>query len=357
MADPAPRIWALLGAHRGDNNQVIALAEALGEPYERKMLVYNALRRLDTRLLGASLRSLDDRSRASVRESAPAMTISIGHRSVPVVRAIRARSGGRTRSVHLGNPRVAPHHFDLVITTPQYPVPDAANVMRIPVALGGSSTAAPPSEAAMRFLAVLPRPLRLLLLGGPSRYWTLRADEVARAIATLLDDIDAEGGALVVLGSPRTPADALSEAARAIAGATVPAVLAPVDGPPSYAELLFAADRIFVTADSVSMISEALRTGKPLGLVPIRNTWFGRLWMSLMDLLRSGKPVHPRDLRFFWRELERRGLAGTLRQPSRGGAPDVLAAAAARVRQLLEPPARPATNDRDSDRPAGTSPA
>ena len=357
MADPPPRIWALLGAHRGDNNQVIALAEALGEPYEQKLLVYNKLRRLDTRLLGATLRSLDSRSRACVSEGEPDITISIGHRSVPVVRAIRARSQGRTRSVHLGNPRVAPRHFDLVITTPQYPVRDAANVMRIPVALGWSPATAAPCEASAGFFAGLPRPLRLLLLGGPSRYWTLRADDVAGAITTLLGDAEAEGGSLVVLGSPRTPADALGEAAHAIAGAPVPAVLAPTEGPPSYAELLFAADRIFVTADSVSMISEALRTSKPLGLVPIGNTWFGRLWMGLMDLLRPGKPVHPRDLRFFWTELERRGLAGTLRQPSRGGAPDVLAAAAARVRRLLEQPARPATDGRDSDRPGGASPA
>jgi hypothetical protein len=29
-----PRIWALLGAHAGDNNQVLALAEELGLPFE-----------------------------------------------------------------------------------------------------------------------------------------------------------------------------------------------------------------------------------------------------------------------------------------------------------------------------------
>ena len=27
------RVWALLGPHRGDNNQVLALAEALGLPF------------------------------------------------------------------------------------------------------------------------------------------------------------------------------------------------------------------------------------------------------------------------------------------------------------------------------------
>ena len=40
------RIWALLGARAGDNNQVIGLAEALGLPFEVKALEYNGLRRL-----------------------------------------------------------------------------------------------------------------------------------------------------------------------------------------------------------------------------------------------------------------------------------------------------------------------
>ena len=32
------RVWALLGPHRGDNNQILALAEALGLPFEEKWL-------------------------------------------------------------------------------------------------------------------------------------------------------------------------------------------------------------------------------------------------------------------------------------------------------------------------------
>ena len=42
-AEAPKRIWALLGPHRGDNNQVLALAEALGLPFEVKSLRYNQL--------------------------------------------------------------------------------------------------------------------------------------------------------------------------------------------------------------------------------------------------------------------------------------------------------------------------
>ena len=86
------RIWALLGAHRGDNDQVLALAEAIGLPFERKQLHYNGWRHLRPRLLGATLRSLSKQSRAAISGDPPDLTISAGLRSVPVVQALRHRS-------------------------------------------------------------------------------------------------------------------------------------------------------------------------------------------------------------------------------------------------------------------------
>ena len=67
--DPPPRLWALLGAHAGDNNQVIALAEALQLPFETKQLDYNFFRHLGPRILGSSLLSLTARSRQSIAGS------------------------------------------------------------------------------------------------------------------------------------------------------------------------------------------------------------------------------------------------------------------------------------------------
>ena len=50
-----PRIWALLGARTGDNQQVSALADALGWPVEEKLLDYSPLRGLPHFLIGKSL--------------------------------------------------------------------------------------------------------------------------------------------------------------------------------------------------------------------------------------------------------------------------------------------------------------
>ena len=119
------RVWALLGPHRGDNNQVLALAEAIGLPFEEKRLHFNQLRRVQPSLLGATFRSVAADARGQLEGEPPDLTISTGLRSVPAVRELRRRSGGKMRAVHLGYPRISPRHFDLVVPTPEYPVPDA----------------------------------------------------------------------------------------------------------------------------------------------------------------------------------------------------------------------------------------
>ena len=74
----------------------------------------------------------------------------------------------------------------------------------------------------------------------------------------------------------------------------------PGDGPPAYPALIEAADEIFVTADSVAMVADAVTTGKPVGLVPIAKSRLGKLVMAIMDRLRPAQRLYPRDLRFFW---------------------------------------------------------
>lgn len=329
------RIWALLGPHRGDNNQILALAEALGLPFEEKQLSYNQLRGVQPALLGATFASVDAASRNLVEGEPPDLTISTGLRSVPVVRELKRRSGGKMRAVHLGFPRISPRYFDLVVTTPEYPVPDAPNVVRIPFALTPHRTREV-EQSDRDLLAAYPKPRRLLLVGGPTLYWRLPVETMTAAIDKLSDAAKATGGSILAVGSPRTPVEVLSAVRQTLESASVPFLFEPGDGPPAYAALIEAADEIFVTADSVAMVADAVTTGKPVGLIPIAKSGLGQFVMAVMDRLRPGKRLYPRDLRFFWAALRREGFEGTLEQPRASNPPDYSAEVAERVRRLLE---------------------
>jgi mitochondrial fission protein ELM1 len=326
MADQAP-VWVLLGQRTGDNNQLLRLAGELDLPFRSIELRYNALSRLPPRLLGASLASLEGHSRAQLRPPWPKLVLGIGNRSVPAALAIRETSGGKAKLVRLGNPRLDPAQFDLVITTGQYAVPDGPNVLRLPV---GISTAQPlkPTREESEWLAKLPRPHRLLLIGGDTFMWTLKAQTIAEAASTLRRR---KGGSVIAVSSGRSGQHALDAVGRALAGSEHGLVWGRF---PRYPVLLADADEIHVTADSVAMISDAVATGKPLGLILPENTAAGRLFFGLST---SGLPVPVRDIRRFWTKIVDQGLAGTVRKPEAAKLNlDPLQTAVSAVRGLLD---------------------
>jgi len=71
-----------------------------------------------------------------------------------------------------------------------------------------------------------------------------------------------------------------------------------------------------VTGDSVSMLSEAVVSGKPVGLIPLEPNPIG-LAIRVAEELR-GRPFRIRSLDRFWSDLRLRGLIGTVEQPRSG---------------------------------------
>lgn len=321
-------VWVLLGPHRGDNHQVLALAEGLGVPFRPIQMRYHWFAHLPAVLRSATISQLQPEARAEIAPPWPSLVIGIGQRSAPVARYIKQASGGRTTIVRLGDPMVSPSLFDLVITTPQYAVRDAENVVRLPVTITNPPTG--PDAAEERWLASFPQPRRLIALGGATSLWELRRSTIASAARTLLRRADRDGGSVIAVTSPRT-SPRLAAAARAELGS-----LAVVDGDfPRYTALLSAADELHVTGDSVSMLSEAVKTGKPVGLIPLDPNPIGRA-IRMAETVR-GQPFRIRDLTKFWNDLRGRGLVGTVEEPRCGKLHgDALDIARAAVEAALE---------------------
>ena len=346
-----PSVWVLLGKGKGGNVQMLNLAEALGWPYQTRQLYHNAFNRIPNLLLGASAISVDRQRSDPLHPPWPDLVIAASRRSAPVARWIRRQSGGRTKLVHLFHVQAPLKHFDLIITLPQYRLPQRANVLHLTSALNRIS----PDKLALaaeqwrpRFEA-LPKPHIALIAGGSSSSYLLDDATAAHLGREASATASAAGGSLLISTTPRTPASA---ADALFAAVDVPAFRyrwAADDPDNPYFAFLALADRFIVTVDSASVPVEACTTGKPVAMFewPPRNP--PGPWRRLLNraplrqahaaLLQLGLFKPARDFDAYHRILRERGLVTRLGAPAlapKQALEDGLAIAAGRVRDLIK---------------------
>lgn len=272
---PLPRVWVLLGYGAGGNNQLLCLAHALGWPYETKHLRYNILNNTPNTLLGASKFSVNRRRSDVLAPPWPDVVIAASRRAAPVARWIKKQSGGRTLLVHLLHAQLPLHHFDLVVTTPQYHLPPGPNVLQNLLPLN-TPDPAEVQRAAARWAPLwghLPRPWLAVLAGGSSSTYIFNRDVAVRLGREASRAAQEIGGSLLVTTSPRTRP--------AVADALLQSIDCPSyvyrwtrgsqDNP--YLAYLALADRFIVTADSASLLAEACTTGKPVRVFDWEQRW------------------------------------------------------------------------------------
>jgi mitochondrial fission protein ELM1 len=268
-----PRVWLLLGERQGDNAQVMALGRALtrelGWPHEAKQIYYDENCEIPYRDRGASLIGIDRERTDRLDPPWPDVVIAIGRRAAPVSRWLKEQTEGRLLNIHLGRPRIAYQHFDLIFTTPQYGLPAAPNVTKLtlPIILHDDAQLEAEAKRWLPRLEKLPRPWTAVFVGGPTSQ--LKFDRAVGADLLARAWIHARRtGTLLVTTSPRTPPEVVELLTAAIRPPHFLHLWSPKE-PNPYQALLKLADDFIVTNDSVSMIAEAVDMMKPLYLFEV----------------------------------------------------------------------------------------
>jgi uncharacterized protein len=260
-----PRVWLLTGHKAGDNSQVVALAEALGWPYEVKRLRYRPWELITNRLLGNTLMGIDRDASSALRVPWPDLVITAGRRNEPVARWIRKQSP-TTRLVHIGRPWSPLSVFDLVVTTPQYFLPDQPNILHNHLPLHGINAAqlGKAADTWRGHFSDLPHPWTAVLIGGNSGPFVFTGRKGRRLGRLVNEQARRSNGALLISNSARTPASVYSAFLGEI---QVPAYVhnwEPGQSENPYLAYMQLADELIVTGESMSMLTEASYTGKPL---------------------------------------------------------------------------------------------
>ena len=289
-----PRIWVLTSDRIGDNAQAIALADALMEPYAVKAFGNRFGAITANFILGPVAPGLVTAEPSTFRPPWPDLVIAAGVQSEPVCALLRERArreGRYIRTAFLGRPWLDPHHYDVIITTPQYQVPPGSNVIAVdfPFHRVDRTAALAQAEKFAPLLGGLPPPYIAILIGGGAvnRYSFDR--HAARRLAQVVNERSAKlGGSLLVTSSFRTPTDSLAFFKKHLSRPSLffdwhkPTPLNP------YLAFLGLAERIIVTGDSITMLAEACEAGKPVDIFDLGE---GRFSMHQNNTVRwTGKP-------------------------------------------------------------------
>ncbi len=285
IVEHPPRLWLMMGKKAGDNAQITALAEELGWPFETKHLVFRRTELITNFLAGPTLSGvIRDRS-SPLAPPWPDLMISAGRRNEPACRWVQAQGPG-ARLVHVGRPWAPLECFDLIVTTPQYRLPQSANVLQNTTPLH-RVTEARLAEAARNWaprLAHLPQPYVAVVIGGNAGPYVLDAEAGALLGRAASAHAAKVGGSLLVSTSARTPEPAIAALEAAI---NRPAEIFrwrrdATENP--YLGYLALARSIIVTCESMSMLAEACATRKPVYMFDL-DTGPDNHWPLLEPLL------------------------------------------------------------------------
>lgn len=205
----------------------------------------------------------------------PDILIASGRKSIAVSRYIKKKSGGRTFTVQVQDPRISPTNFDLV----SVPAHDPSRGDNVVVTYGAPNrmTMEKLARAEERFreqFALLPVPKVAVLIGGNSKSHIM-SHEMCHKLASDVLGLAEKGFGVMVTASRRTGPENMQALQGAFEGHHN-IFFWNGEGDNPYLGMLASADYILVTADSVSMISDAGTTGKPVYIIPMdENPRFG----------------------------------------------------------------------------------
>jgi mitochondrial fission protein ELM1 len=261
------RVWLLYDGKVGLRSQVVGVAEAVGLPFEEKKLSIRYPWKGLPPLLWWNATAAAGHAGNRLTPPWPCLVIAAGGRAAAPALAIRRKNQGRTVVVQIQDPKLPPARFDLMIVADHDKV-RGANVM---VSLGAVHPVTPAKLAAGAAiwaprLAHLPHPRVAVVIGGDNGVYRLTPENMTR-IADQLAVLVRGGAGLMITTSRRTGAEAEAILRATLTGPQVEIWSGAGENP--YFGYLGLADQVLVTADSVSMITEASASGKPVHVLPL----------------------------------------------------------------------------------------
>ncbi len=259
------KVWILSDGKKGTENQSVGLANSMDyQNYILKTIdVKFPWTFLPPKLWFSPLKAVNKSKELFPDNSWPDIIIAAGRVCAAVAAEIRREAKGKTFVIFIQDPYMDPKNFDVVIA-PEHDEIKGDNVIKAFGALHNVTTdkLKKASSHHNNLIEYLPKPRVAILIGGKNRHYKMSPELMEQYGSQLRHIAKRKTISYMVTGSRRTPVACLQAFKRGLGSA--PAFIWNGRGDNPYYAFLDAADIVIVTADSVSMVSEAMFTNKPL---------------------------------------------------------------------------------------------
>ena len=211
--------------------------------------------------------------------------ISCGRKSVIPSIHLKNNSNKKVFNIHIQDPKVDLKHFDFIVA-PEHDSIKGQNVISTKGAIHylTENEINENKDYLNSFIKKDERIIWTLIMGGPTKYYDYSTKNINEIFKTLSELSKKHNFQLVVIPSMRTPANIIQYAKEYFGDDHT--VIMDVDKK-AYLSALAIAQKIIVTCDSSSMISEAALTGKPIYVASILPKKNDKRFQKFRNLFRE----------------------------------------------------------------------
>lgn len=301
----AKTAWVVSDGTKGMEVQSIGLAERMGLETTIIRLPIPKLIRSMPRLGRMPFMGLPAEIKPFAQAGWPDVIITTGRRMAGLSILLKRLSKGRSRTIHIQDPKLPTSFFDLLIV-PSHDQLRGDNVM---VTTGSLNMLTPQkikdhAQNLPELVTVLAKPLIVVMIGGSNRRYTVNEGDLY-GLGEYINALAHATDSSVAFVPSRRSHEMAAQCIRKRMGyglVTTPSywIWDPEEDENPYPGLLDLATVVVVTSDSVNMTSEACLSGKPVYRYDFRNEK-GRIGMfhRIMDEGGYTKPLDPTTAALF----------------------------------------------------------
>ena len=255
------RLKALLlteGMH-GMISQVEGMAKALNAEYSHKIVRLSfPWNLIPPKFSPISEIVLKDKMSINENENFD-LIISCGRKSI-IPSILIKKKNPKIFTIHVQNPKVSFKNFDAIIA-PEHDGLEGDNIYSSKGAVHYITESEINKAKPYLYNKIKSEKVVSLILGGPNKYYKFEKDQLIKIFNLIKSEFVSKGYKIIVIPSMRTPIESIKLSAKEMGSYGY--VVNKVDKQ-AYLSAYGLADYVVVTCDSISMISEAATSGKPI---------------------------------------------------------------------------------------------